>query len=393
MKVLIIPSWYPDAGNPTAGIFVAQQARALVRQGVEVAVLFPSEHFEGERPSASLEDGILTVRTGRRPLRSSGMTARRLGTAWRLVSVRLPAYRRRVIDALQLLTARGFTPDVIHVHALWPAGAAAVVAGEKMGVPIVVTEHSEEYSRNTERLLVRTPGVLPLVLRPLARRAAAYVAVSSELAARLRELRIAGAVEVIPNVVPERCTVMPVQDRPPYRILHVSQLGPAKNIPLLLRATAELRRRRDDFVLDIVGESEFRKDAERLADELGLTGGTVRFLGRLAPAGVQNALDESAFAVLSSLHENSSVFAAEALMAGRPLLTTDCGGHVEYLDDSLGRVVANNDAGALVEGLDYMLDHFREFEPSCLNAFARAHFSEQAVCSQLLRVYREVLGG
>jgi glycosyltransferase involved in cell wall biosynthesis len=292
---------------------------------------------------------------------------------------------------MSLLLDRGFSPNIIHVHALWHAAAAASIVSDRLGIPYVVTEHSEEYARDTERMLVKIPGVLPLVLRPLARRASAYIAVSEDLASRLRELGICDDIDVIPNVVPERTSPVAAPLERPLRILHVSQLGPAKNIPLLLGAVHKVTEHRQDFLLEIGGDSPYRADAERLARELGIAGTAVSFLGMLSRAQVQEALDGAAFTVLSSTHENSSVFAAESLMAGRPLLTTACGGHTEYLDATLGRIVANDDVGALAEGLDWMLDHYTEFDAAHLNEFARARFSEQAVCSQLLSIYREVL--
>jgi glycosyltransferase involved in cell wall biosynthesis len=393
MRVLVIPSWYPDEENPTGGIFVLQQVRALSAQGIDVAVLFPGERYTEPRPVARVEDGILTVRTGWRPTRVKSLLAKRLMTAWRFAEVRLPRYRSQIEESLDLLRRAGFEPDVIHVHALWPAASAAVVVSKRLGIPFVVTEHSEEYTPGTDRMLVRTPGVLQLVLRPLARHAAAYIAVSKQLGKRLQELGIHGDVKVIPNVVPDRPLVTPIPPRPPHRILHVSQLGPAKNIPLLLQSVAELRRRRHDFVLEIGGDSPYRSDAERIAADLGLAGSAVCFLGRLSPEEVQMALDRAAFTVLSSKHENSSVFAAESLMSGRPLLTTACGGHVEYLSKELGHVVDNENVPALADGLDWMLNHIGDFDANTLHEFALTHFGPEVIATQLLDVYRSVLDG
>ncbi|MBM6860685.1 glycosyltransferase family 4 protein, partial [Clostridium saudiense] len=39
MKVLLIPSWYPDDRNPINGIFFKEQGEALVKRGIDVIVL------------------------------------------------------------------------------------------------------------------------------------------------------------------------------------------------------------------------------------------------------------------------------------------------------------------------------------------------------------------
>lgn len=39
MKVLLLPSWYPDENNFLNGVFFKEQAEALVKEGIEVVVL------------------------------------------------------------------------------------------------------------------------------------------------------------------------------------------------------------------------------------------------------------------------------------------------------------------------------------------------------------------
>lgn len=39
MKILVLPSWYPDKKKPLNGIFFKEQAEALVKANVEVIVL------------------------------------------------------------------------------------------------------------------------------------------------------------------------------------------------------------------------------------------------------------------------------------------------------------------------------------------------------------------
>ena len=158
MKILIVPSWFPSAGNPTAGVFIHQQVGALaVRQ--DVAVL----HVDPGEPSLPFavtgESRALVVRIG------VGSGCRH---GWLL------KYRRAGLAAFEALRDTWGTPDIVHVQALWPAGLIARAIKRRYGIPYVVTEHSEEYLAASERRLVRTPGVVPILLRPLARRRVAH---------------------------------------------------------------------------------------------------------------------------------------------------------------------------------------------------------------------------
>lgn len=374
-RVVVVPSWYPGETSPTAGIFIAQQVSALASR-VEVAVLHVDAGARTFAPRATEEDGVTVVRAG---VEASSLYARYFG------------YRRAGLAAFDLLLGSWGMPDIVHVQALWPAGVVARAIRRRYGVPYVVTEHSEEYLASSERRLVKTPGMVRFVLRPLARGASRTIAVSRFLADRLIELGLATSPRVIPNVVP------PIEPSPqatavPHSIAHVSVMGPAKNLGTLLHAVDRLRARRSDFSLRLVGDGELRQELERLADSLGLAS-TVEFTGRVSEERVRQILAESAFTVVSSTHETFSVSAAESLMAGRPVLSTCCGGPEEFISAEVGRLIEAGSVDALVEGLDWMLDHYREFDPQALHEYARERFAPDVVAAQILDVYREVLRG
>lgn len=370
MRVLIVPSWYPSAENPTAGAFIQQQAKALADAGVDVAVLHVDPGATDFAPVMTTESGVSVMRAG---IAATGLRARYFG------------YRSAGQGAFETLRDTWGSPDIVHVQALWPAGLIAHDIKRSTGIPFVVTEHSEEYLAHSRRRLVRTPGMLPLVLRPLAHEASAYIAVSRYLADRLVELGLTRDPIVIPNVVPE-CTPAPMVVSPPHTIAHVSVMSPAKNLATLLDAVAALRSQRQDFILCLAGEGECREELMQRANELGLSK-FVEFPGRVPAGDVQELLARSSFAVVSSTHETFSVWAAEALMCGRPVLSTRCGGPEEFVTPEVGRLVNAGDVHAMTEGLSWMLDHFEEFETGALNAYAARRFAPDVVAQRIDGAY------
>lgn len=372
-RVLVIASWYPSADAPTAGIFIRQQVDALSDE-CEVTVLHVDAARCASGPAAIVEDGVAVLRSA---IDATSPPARFF------------TYRRAGLEAFERLCETWGTPDIIHVQALWPAALIARAINRRYGIPYVVTEHSEEYLAQSERRLVRTPGMLPLVLRPLARGASRTIAVSRFLGDRLVELGLARDPVVIPNVVP-LLDASPLASATPHVIAHVSVMGPAKNLPGLLHAVDRLRSRRADFALRLAGDGERRAEAEALAASLGL-GGIVEFVGTKSADKVRELFAESAFTVISSTHETFSVVAAESLMCGRPVLSTRCGGPEEFITPDVGRLVDNNDVDALVDGLDWMLDHHADFDPQALHEYASKRFAPDVVANQVLAVYRSVL--
>ena len=388
--MLVIPSWYPSRDDPTAGVFIREQVSALGAVA-DVAVLYVREAADGLAPRLAVEDGTTIVRAQlRMPPVSRTVPGRARAVATNLYN-KLYRYRRAGLQGFDVLRATWGTPDVVHVQALWPAALVACAIKRRHGIPYVVTEHSEEYLAASRRRLVRTPGVVPLVLRPLARGASGTVAVSAFLACRLLELGLAEDPVVIPNVVPVT-PAAPIRADAPYAIAHVSIMGPAKNLDGLLCAADRLRRRRSDFTLRLIGDGECRPELERLVASLHL-GDLVEFTGRVPAERVRELFAASDFTAVSSTHETFSVVAAESLMCGRPVLSTRCGGPEEFVTPEVGRLIDAGSVDALEEGLDWMLDHCREFDPAVLHEAALRRFSPEVVAGQIVAVYRKALDG
>lgn len=385
MNVLIVPSWYPTTAHPFAGSFVRQFVRALVDAGNQVAVVYADDVDCAE--SVSVEDGALVVRLDAGYRR----TASALG---KITGVAAPLFLANALaeQADEVLSAEGFSPEVVHVHALWPAGALGAALADRYGVPLVVTEHSEEYVACTDRALTKTPGMVRFVLRPLAARADAYTTPSTMLAGNLARLGLRTGAQVIPNVVPDRHPhPRPVRNAEhPARLLSVSGLGRAKNLPLLLAAIAELVSQRQDFVLDIGGDGPGRASLEHLVAHLNV-GPYVNFLGALDADQVNRALDACTAAVISSDYETFSVFGTEALMAGRPVVSTRCGGPEEYVSDQVGVLVEPGNVAELAHALDYMLDRAHEYDPAVVSAYAASRFAPPAVIAAFTDLYQETI--
>lgn len=386
--ICIVPSWYPSAQNPIAGIFILQQAQVLAKAGYVTSVLFVEHGSKSVPLSVSEEEGILVARIT--------LGFGKAGNSF--FSKKIAGLRKRYNSAFRYAywQKRGFIalaeelgmPDVVHVHALWPAARVANWALGHFGIPYVVTEHSEEYLPETRHRLLKNPLMLPFFLRPLAKRATRIIAVSRHLANRLEQLGLGPNIYVVPNVVPAPGhDVINYPDGNVKQICHVSQLGHAKNIELLLRACAKLAIQRKDFKLCIVGDGEERSVLEQLATELGIMGSVVEFKGRLTAEDVVSKIEASCFGVISSIHETFSVFAAECLMNGRPVLSTRCGGPEEFLNPSVGKLVKLKDIDALCEGMNYMLDNYVSFEPWILQEYALGLFAPEAVVALLDTIY------
>ncbi|MBA3318826.1 MAG: glycosyltransferase [Gemmatimonadales bacterium] len=167
--------------------------------------------------------------------------------------------------------------------------------------------------------------------------------------------------------------------QPPV-ILGAGRLTRQKDFPTLIRAFAEVRRRRPARLI-ILGEGEDRAALETLIAELGL-GGDVALPGfRDDPMAYMAG---SALFVLSSAWEGLPTVLIEALAAGTRVVSTDCpSGPREILQQGrLGALVPVGDAPALARAMVAAL----ESTPDALSPGALTPFTLDAAVDNYLRL-------
>lgn len=382
MRVLVITPWFPSVKEPHAGIFVAEQVRIL-RSHADVAVIHL--RFGDKHEVPRLEDGAdyPLIRAVAGVSRGARGRLGRLRALWQTTV----GFCRLASSARRLLVRLWGHPDIVHGHVTYPTALAAQSIAHRFRVPYVLTEHSAAYMQGATDW-VWAGRLTDRIMRRAIRGSWAVIAVSTALARPLVSMRFTANVIVVPNVV-RAAAVHPLPVSKPTRIAHVSIMRDAhKNITMLLDAVQRVRNRRTDFEVILIGDGPDRLQLEAIAAEHDPTHTTVRFVGSQDGASVGHFLDDCAFSVVSSRVETFCVAAAESLIRGRPVVSTRCGGPEDYLDETNGLLVANDDAQAMAEGLDWMLDHYLDYDSNAIAAAARSRFSDSAVADHLLRIYR-----
>jgi glycosyltransferase involved in cell wall biosynthesis len=370
---------------PEPGLATAASARRAI------AFFLPSLRAGGaERVVANLVQGI-----ARRGLpvdlvlaAAEGAFLDQLPAAVRLIDLRAS----RVLQTLRPLTRylRRERPRILissmhhaNLVALW----AARLAGQQ--TPVIVTVHNT--LSQTPRRDLADRWIWPGLIRAFYPGARGIVAVSSGTADDLaRAAKIPRErIQVIYNPVITPATAAlarQVPDHPwfahgqPPVILGVGRLTWAKDFSTLIRAFAQVRRRRPARLI-IVGEGEERSALTSLAKELGVAD-DVAFPGFRADALAFMA--NSALFVLSSVSEALPTVLIEALAVGARVVSCDCpSGPREILQDGrLGALVPVGDVTAMSAAILDALD--RPARPVSLEPLAR--FTHDAAVDHYLRL-------
>jgi glycosyltransferase involved in cell wall biosynthesis len=263
-----------------------------------------------------------------------------------------------------------------------------VLIGTLYRIPVVVSEQFTSFPR---RLL----GRLDICKAWLAFRWANRVLpVGASLQRAIERYGIRSRFQVVPNAVDTALFSPAAPHRTEAalkRLLFVCQLVPVKGLPYLLHALSGLRRTREDWHLDVVGDGDKRMEYEQLAVDLKL-GDKVTFHGLKSKPEVAEFMRRADVFVLPSLGETFSVPVAEALATGLPIVATCCGGPEEFVVQNVGLIVPRGDAESLRGGIESMLDNLHRYSCAEIARYAKERFSLEVVGASLHGVYESVRG-
>ncbi|QKJ20020.1 glycosyltransferase family 4 protein [Microbacterium hominis] len=358
MRILIVTPWFPTAGAPQTGLFVAREAEALA-EAHDVRVL----HLDWTGPAGSPSAPAPTPYTVER------VRLRRFS----------PLDDRR---ARHLVRTAARDADVVHTHALtlllpWLA------TGRPADLPWI---HSEHWSALTAPETVRGALAVALrLLRPMLRRPDVVVAESSRLAAAVDAIRT-GPTAIVPCVVPE----VPVLEPPggePVRLIGIGGLIPRKGPLLAVRTLRELVADGMPAELVWVGDGPERAAVIAEAARLGLAD-RVDLTGVLDSAGVGAQLDAAHALLLPTQGDNFCVVAAEALVHGRPIVSGSATGAVDYAQPRVSRFVSDQRPAAYAAAVRELLADTAALSAADVAATVADRFTPRAVRTALEDVYR-----
>jgi len=379
VNVLVYSTLYPNPEQPHHGIFVERRVLELrARTGWRFEVVAPVPWF----PLRSARFGRY-ARLARVPARDErhGITVHHPrylvlpGLSWRIAPYfLLPGS----LGLLRRIRRSGFAYDLIDAHFVFPDGVAATLAGERLGVPVLMTARGSDVHDTLRHALPRA------LLRRAIGAAAGTIAVADDLARELRELA-GGRLEVPVLANGVDTTRFAPRDPGPIRdrlglhgpvVLCVGNLRRLKGFHLVIEAVAGL----EEVTLLIAGEGEEREALARLAAELGIAE-RIRLLGAIDNAALPDLYSAADVFVLASSSEGCPNVVLEAMACGTPVVATAVGAVRDLLPEKgHGLVVAERSAAALREGIETALTR-----PPCVEVYLRRarELSWDATCAAL----------
>jgi glycosyltransferase involved in cell wall biosynthesis len=278
--------------------------------------------------------------------------------------------------------------DLIHVHIPNRPGLIALLIKIIKGIPYIVTEHWTGYfSGEYEKSNFLKKWVTKIIIK----NASAVTTVSESLKQRMLNFGLDNSYEVVPNVIeniplPEPCNNSKV------KILTVADLiDSRKNVSGIIKAISEIIKSNTNIEYHIIGGGLDNDLIRKLSNSLNLTDKFIFFHGAKSNAFVYDFLKCIDFVVINSNIETFSVVAAEALVNGKPVIATVCGGPEEFINSDTGILIEKNNQEQLQQAIIKMISTYKNYDPQLLNKSIINKFNYKTIGKQFYNIYKPLI--
>jgi glycosyltransferase involved in cell wall biosynthesis len=371
MKVLIVTDSYPNEQNPFSSIFVHNQVKALLAEGIDTAVL------------------LYDMRSARRK-RKWGFSEY-VCDGVRVFRYALPCGPiPYVTEALSVLAAkkglkkaikRFGRPDILHAHFAL-SGYCAYKIKNMYGIPYIITEHNSGLINGIEKRLES-------ISETAYANSSSLIAVGTILAEKMKRYTDR-EVKVVPNIIPSGFAYAPKGKLGKFTYISVANLIERKRIDLVIRAFSEIHQQDNDTRLMIVGDGPMLDELRKLCKELHMEN-AVEFTGVISNKNLPEIYNKCHCFVLPSQAETFGVVYAEAAACGLPVIATDCGGPTDIVNRENGIIIKKDSLADLTEAMKHMKNNFREYNAQNISDDITRRFGEVSIAQKLIYIYSGVI--
>ena len=257
--------------------------------------------------------------------------------------------RTRILPDLKALAPRS-----VHAH-FGRGGALALPLAEALGVPLFVTFHGGDATKETHQRRRLIPTIYQRRLSHLQAYASGFLCVSQFVANRLAAQGFPKA-KLITHYIGIDVSGMQQPEQRQGRLLFIGRLVDKKGVDILLAAMRRLQQSDSKTVpgLDIAGSGPLEAELRAQAADLS----SVRFLGWQTPEQLSRILHKAQVVVVPSRIaadgdcEGLPTVVLESIRAGVPVVASEHAGIPEIIrHEETGFLVPENDPDALAAAL------------------------------------------
>jgi glycosyltransferase involved in cell wall biosynthesis len=381
-SVLHFATWFPKYDGDIDGIFIKRHIEVLsLSNEFQHAVIAKSHWKMGVL-------GLLRCILGKFPVMRVGNLDVNYFPNDESFNIRFfHRYKEQIWKVIICSLYKKFKPAICHLHVTYGFAQEVVYMKSALVVPFIISEHCAPFPFNwiqNKELVIDRP----------IRKADKIVAVSNAQAKQIKQYLIT-EVEVIPNVVnkSEFFYRGPLQGVG-INIVFVGIYDKRKGLDYLLNALPIILNEFPEIVVHLVGSASKERMAEihqQIAD-FNIEKKAIVFHEVLTPIQLNALFNNCDFFVCTSEYESFGVAVLESLFAGLPVMSTDCGGVRDFLNESNSILIPNdNSISTLVEGFRKMLQILPQFNRHLISEEVNVKFSKNSIKQKYENLYSDIL--
>jgi teichuronic acid biosynthesis glycosyltransferase TuaC len=357
IRILTFSSLYPNAAQPTHGIFVENRLRHLLESGeIEVKVVAPVPWFPLASPAFGKYGNFAKVpmhevRHGIEIWHPRYWVLPKIG-----MSIAPLLMARAVKKTVRKIREQGFDFDLIDAHYFYPDGVAACIVANSLDKPFVVT------ARGTDINLIPRHSLPKRWILWAAKKSRAMISVCQALKNEMAAIGIAAdKVTALRNGVDldffnpgDREEIRRQLNISGKTLLSVGYLIERKGHHLIIEALSRL----PDVRLYIAGEGEMSAQLHKFAADSGVADRVV-FLGALDRVSLRRYMVAADALVLASSREGMANVLLESIACGTPVVATPLWGTPEVVAvPEAGVLTRDRSAAGIAEGVNGLFAHY-----------------------------------
>lgn len=373
MKVLVIPSWFPNKYNLNSGIFVREQITLMKEAGYNVTVL------------AALPISIKRVHLKKNIAYSAHENIR--------LFLNIPFFEvlnmlLRFVFGIQLfetLKKKEGLPDIIHAHTYSQAFLVRYLS-KKYKIPYLVTEH---YSKAMDQS--RLGRIQFSIARAFYKSSVVNIAVSDSQKQKMEQLYSVGFT-IVPNFI-DVSIFHPSSSQkskkvsPRVKLLSVGNMLENKGFHLVIGALAILNKSRSIYELEIIGEGPYRRQLESLGDFKN-NSKDIHLLGSIPNHELVSHYQNADCYIAASKIETFGITVLEALACGTPVVVT-AENHKRIVENNVYGIHSARTSESIANAI---INATRlNTSPEAMHDFIESEYSSDRVIEHLGKIYLQVI--
>lgn len=392
MRILILSTMYPNSKIFLSGVFVHEQVKALINNGIEVVVFAPipllfgvMNHFSdkwksySKVPKFEIIDGAPVYHTKYIAI-PNGL----LKSYW---SYPYFYFLKNIV--IRLHKEKKF--DIIHAHGTIPNDHAALLLAKHLKLPYVVTVHGETIYKFEKHPSRYKNSIVAL------ENAQAVIGVSFVVIDRLKKItqNVKYLYKIFNGFNPDKTFAKEIYEgsHPEnIKILFAATIYERKGCPFLLKAFKEIYTKFSNTTLTVAGGGPQLADMKKLSNSLGISD-RVKFTGVISHVKMMQLMNECDIFILPSWDEAFGVVYLEAMSFKKPIIGIRGEGITDIIKDGVnGLLIKPKDVGSIIEKLSLLIES-EDLRIRIGNAGYQSikQLTWENSASEVLKVYKKVL--